>query len=113
MISNKMYLFNNFNLQKEQQMKKLMSLAMLVLLLGGSAATVIPNRTAQSATVAQTVQLSDEQLDGVQGGYGPDGTSCNIAQYYWQQSANGDWYQFIFGYLQGVWYMGYCLFVPY
>ncbi len=76
-----MYLFNNFNLQKEQQLKKLVSLAMLVLLLGGSAATVIP-KTAAPTTVAQTVQLSDEQLDGVQGGYGPDGTSCKIAQYY-------------------------------
>ncbi len=63
-----MYLFNNFNLQKEQQLKKLVSLAMLVLLLGGSAATVIPNSTAQPATVAQPVQLSDEQLDGVKGG---------------------------------------------
>jgi hypothetical protein len=40
---------------------------MLVLLLGGSAATVIP-KTAAPTKAAQTVQLSDEQLDGVSGG---------------------------------------------
>ncbi len=36
--------------------------------LSGGSAGVIPNSTAQPATVAQPVQLSDEQLDGVQGG---------------------------------------------
>jgi hypothetical protein len=62
-----MYLFNNSNLQKEQQMKKLVSLSMLVLLLGTSAATVIP-KTSAPTTVAQTTQLNDEQLGGVSGG---------------------------------------------
>jgi hypothetical protein len=37
------------------------------LLLGASAATVIPKTSAPTA-VAQTVQLNDEQLDGVSGG---------------------------------------------
>jgi len=79
-------------------MKKLVSLAMLVLLLGGSAATVIPNSTAQPATVAQTVQLSDEQLDGVQGGQ-PSCTQFGRTGVYWCCEYTGwtEWCWFAWG----------------
>ncbi len=56
---------------------------MLVLLLGGSAATVIPKTAAQPTTVAQPVQLSDEQLEGVQGGINSMCGFCELGFFYW------------------------------